>query len=291
MKLELSIHNWKSYVLLMRLDKPVGIYLLLWPTLWALFLAAQGLPAWPIGLVFVAGVVLMRSAGCIINDYADRHVDGSVERTKNRPLVSGMATEKEALQLFGVLVLVAFLLVLTLNWATILLSAPALFLAASYPFMKRFTYLPQVVLGAAFGWAIPMAITAVLGEVPLWGWLLFFANLFWTVAYDTMYAMVDRNDDIHIGVKSSAILFGQQDRAIIGLLQIATILLLVWVGEILDLSIVYFLSIATMSALFIYQQKLIFARERLACFRAFLNNHYAGLAVTMGIAGHFLIAM
>ena len=289
MKLELNWHNRAGYALLMRLDKPVGIYLLLWPTLWALLLASQGLPSLHVGIVFILGVITMRSAGCIINDYADRNFDGDVERTKHRPLVSGQVTPTEALQLFSLLIVIAFLLVITMSWFTVLLSIPALLLASSYPFMKRYTHLPQVVLGAAFGWAIPMAIGAVLGEVPLWGWLLFFANLFWTVAYDTMYAMVDRNDDIHIGVKSTAILFGQQDRVIIALLQITTILLLAYVASILFLGPIVYGSIIAMAGFFIYQQVLIFHRDRDACFKAFLNNHYAGLVFTLGIGAHYLL--
>lgn len=289
MKLELNWHNRAGYASLMRLDKPVGIYLLLWPTLWALLLASQGLPSLHVGIVFILGVIIMRSAGCIINDYADRNFDGDVERTKHRPLVSGQVTPTEALQLFSLLIVIAFLLVITMSWFTVLLSIPALLLASSYPFMKRYTHLPQVVLGAAFGWAIPMAIGAVLGEVPLWGWLLFFANLFWTVAYDTMYAMVDRNDDIHIGVKSTAILFGQQDRVIIALLQITTILLLAYVASILFLGPIVYGSIIAMAGLFIYQQVLIFHRDRDACFKAFLNNHYAGLVFTLGIGAHYLL--
>ena len=289
MKLELNWHNREGYALLMRLDKPVGIYLLLWPTLWALLLASQGLPSLHVGIVFILGVIIMRSAGCIINDYADRNFDGDVERTKHRPLVSGQVTPTEALQLFSLLIVIAFLLVITMSWFTVLLSIPALLLASSYPFMKRYTHLPQVVLGAAFGWAIPMAIGAVLGEVPLWGWLLFFANLFWTVAYDTMYAMVDRNDDIHIGVKSTAILFGQQDRVIIALLQITTILLLAYVASILFLGPIVYGSIIAMAGFFIYQQVLIFHRDRDACFKAFLNNHYAGLVFTLGIGAHYLL--
>ncbi len=289
MKFELSRHNLKGYALLMRLDRPIGIYLLLWPTLWALFLAADGLPSIHLCLVFVAGVTIMRSAGCVINDYADRHFDGDVERTKARPIVAGIVKPTEALQLFAALIAVAFCLVVSLNSFTIMMSFPALALASSYPFMKRYTHLPQVVLGAAYGWSIPMAIGAVLGEVPMWGWLLFLGNLCWTVAYDTMYAMVDRNDDIHIGVKSTAILFGQQDRAIIALLQIATILLIVWVCHILAMGPFVYGAIAVMAGFFVYQQKLIFNRDRDACFKAFLNNHYAGLALTLGIGVHYLL--
>lgn len=274
---------------LTRADKPVGIYLLLWPTLWALFLAAQGIPNWTILLVFVAGVALMRSAGCVINDYADRGVDGCVERTAQRPLVTGAVSEKQALGLFAVLVLLSFLLVLTLNWQTILLSAVALILAACYPFMKRYTHLPQVVLGAAFGWAIPMACMAVTERVPGWGWALFAANMLWTVAYDTQYAMVDRDDDAKIGVKSTALLFGQYDRLVIGLLQVSTLLVLAAIGHYLGLHWPYFIALLVVTGLFVYQQKLIWRRTRQECFKAFLNNNYVGLAIVLGIMGHFAL--
>ena len=227
----MTTYNLNAYVRLMRLDKPVGIYLLLWPTLWALLIASQGLPAWDITLIFVAGVVVMRSAGCVINDYADRKVDGSVKRTAQRPLATGEVTAKQALQLFGALVAIAFILVLFLNWQTIALSVAALVLASSYPFMKRYTHLPQVVLGAAFGWAIPMAFMAVLETIPDYGWWLFVANLTWTVAYDTMYAMVDRDDDLQIGVKSTAILFGKNDVRIVMGLQVVTLAILIGVGQ------------------------------------------------------------
>ncbi|MFQ3198251.1 MAG: 4-hydroxybenzoate polyprenyltransferase [Paraglaciecola sp.] len=274
---------------LTRADKPVGIYLLLWPTLWALFLAAQGLPDILILLVFVSGVVLMRSAGCVINDYADRAIDGSVERTAQRPLVTRTVSEKQALGLFAVLVLLAFLLVLTLNWQTILLSSVALILASCYPFMKRYTHLPQVVLGAAFGWAIPMACMAVTEQVAGWGWALFAANILWTVAYDTQYAMVDRDDDIKIGVKSTALLFGQYDRLIIALLQLGMVLVLAVIGYYLGLHWPYFSALVVVAGLFVYQQKLIWRRTRQGCFKAFLNNNYVGLAIVLGIIGHFAL--
>ncbi|RDV23980.1 4-hydroxybenzoate octaprenyltransferase [Alteromonas aestuariivivens] len=283
MEIRLSLNNLQGYARLMRLDKPVGIYLLLWPTLWALILAAGGLPGAHITAVFVAGVVLMRSAGCIINDYADRKVDGAVERTRNRPLVTGQVTEAEALQLFALLVLLAFMLVLTLNWQTIALSVPALLLAASYPFMKRYTYLPQVVLGAAFGWAIPMAFAAVLGYVPMWGWLVFFANLAWTVAYDSLYAMVDRDDDLKVGIKSSAILFGRQDLLIIGLLQLTTLVLLLAVARIIGAGWPVYLALGICAGLFVHQQFRARNRSRNQCFQAFLENHYIGLVMTLGL--------
>lgn len=273
----------------MRADRPIGTYLLLWPTLWGVFLAADGMPDMSVLMVFVAGVFLMRSAGCVINDYADRHVDGAVKRTAQRPIVAGEVSEKEALLLFSGLILVSFLLVLTLNWQTILLSVGALFLAATYPFMKRYTHLPQVVLGAAFSWSIPMAFMAILEHIPIWAWGLYLANVVWTVAYDTEYAMVDRDDDLKIGVKSTAVLFGQFDRVIIGLLQLITLILLVSLAIYLHMHWVFYGSVAVMAGLFVYQQVLIYNRQREACFQAFLNNHYAGMAVTAGIAGHLML--
>lgn len=276
--------KWHSYLLLMRLDKPIGILLLLWPTLWALWIAADGLPAWSVLLVFLAGVVLMRSAGCIINDYADREVDRHVERTVNRPITSGVIAPQEALRLFAVLVLVAFLLVLTMNGLTIQLSFVAVGLASLYPFMKRYTHLPQLFLGAAFGWAVPMAFAAVTGEVPLAAWLLFFATLCWAVVYDTMYAMVDREDDLKVGVRSTAILFGQRDRQIIGLFQLVMLLLLVQAGSAFELGAPYFTGLAVASGLGVYHQWLIRRREREACFQAFLHNHWLGMVVFLGIA-------
>ena len=283
MTLALSFSNWPAYVRLMRLDKPIGIYLLLWPTIWALVMAADGIPPFGIAFIFIAGVVLMRSAGCIINDYADRKVDGSVKRTAQRPLVSGEVTEKEALQLFALLVLISFGLVLLLNWQTIALSVVALLLAACYPFMKRYTHMPQAVLGAAFGWGIPMAFAAIKGYVPLEGWLLFFANLAWTIAYDTYYAMVDRDDDLKVGIKSSAILFGRYDRVIIGLLQALTLLLLTWIAVHLQYGWPVYLAIVACALLFVVQAYETRERERMACFKAFLDNHYVGLVFAVGL--------
>jgi 4-hydroxybenzoate polyprenyltransferase len=279
----------RGFWLLMRADKPVGSYLLLWPTLWALMIAAQGLPPWWITAIFVAGVFVMRSAGCVINDYADRKVDGKVARTNARPLVSGVVSEKQALGLFATLVGVAFLLVLALNWQTIVLSIGALGLAAVYPFMKRYTHLPQVVLGAAFAWAVPMAFMAVNEAVPGIAWWLFSINVLWTVAYDTEYAMVDRNDDLQIGVKSTAILFGQYDRLIVGLLQLSVVLMLLALGQYLHFTLPFYLGVLVAVALFVYQQRLIYERDRQACFTAFLNNNYVGMAIAIGIAGHYFI--
>ncbi|WP_240494317.1 4-hydroxybenzoate octaprenyltransferase [Pantoea sp. 1.19] len=269
---------------LMRIDKPIGTLLLLWPTYWALWLAADGVPPLQPLLIFTLGVFVMRAAGCVINDYADRKVDGHVKRTRLRPLPSGAISRREAKMLFAALVLVAFGLVLTLNGLTIALSFVGLALAWSYPFMKRYTHLPQVVLGAAFGWAIPMGWAAVSGALPLSCWLLFLANICWTVAYDTQYAMVDRDDDLKIGVKSTAILFGRYDKAIIGLLQLATLLLLVAVGRIHQLGGVFYAGLLLAGGLFIYQQWLIAGRDRDACFRAFMNNNAAGLILFAGVA-------
>lgn len=283
MKHSFTKDKWLAYAQLMRLDKPIGTLLLLWPTLWALLSAQNGIPAWDILLIFVLGVVLMRSAGCVINDYADRHIDGSVKRTATRPLATGRVTEKEAKILFIVLISIAFFLVLNLNTYTIVLSFIAAGLAIIYPFMKRYTHLPQFVLGMAFGWSIPMAFGAIQQALPVECWLLFFANLAWTVAYDTQYAMVDRDDDLRIGVKSTAILFAQFDNKIIALLQFITLILLVIFGNIRQFSMIYYITLALTAFLFIYQCKLTRQRERDACFKAFLNNHYVGMGVFIAI--------
>lgn len=275
--------KWQAYSRLMRIDKPIGTLLLLWPTLWALWLANRAMPPLPVLIVFVAGVFVMRAAGCVINDYADRKVDGYVERTKLRPLASGAVTAKEAKMLFVVLGLIAFGLVLSMNLMTIMLSVVGLALAWVYPFMKRYTHLPQVVLGAAFGWAIPMAWAAVSESLPLVCWLVFLANICWTVAYDTQYAMVDREDDLKIGVKSTAILFGQYDKLIIGLLQLATLGLMALVGTRLHLNGAFYWTLLLAGGLFVYQQKLIAKRARQACFQAFLNNNYVGLVLFLGV--------
>ena len=277
-----------AYHRLMRTDKPIGALLLLWPTLWALWVATPGVPPLGIMVVFIAGVWLMRAAGCVVNDYADRKFDGHVKRTANRPLPSGAVSEKEARNLFVVLVLLAFVLVLTLNLMTILLSVAALALAWTYPFMKRYTHLPQVVLGAAFGWSIPMAFAAVSESVPLSCWLMFFANILWAVAYDTLYAMVDRDDDVKIGIKSTAILFGRHDKLIVGILQVLVLVLMAAVGWLNGLGWPFYVSIAVAGALFVWQQKMIVHRDRDACFRAFLNNNYVGLALFVGLAVSYL---
>lgn len=288
MEWSLTQNKLLAYHRLMRTDKPIGALLLLWPTLWALWVATPGLPPLWILAVFVAGVWLMRAAGCVVNDYADRKFDGHVKRTANRPLPSGDVTEKEARTLFVVLVLLSFLLVLTLNTMTILLSVAALALAWVYPFMKRYTHLPQVVLGAAFGWSIPMAFAAVSESVPLSCWLMFLANILWAVAYDTQYAMVDRDDDLKIGIKSTAILFGRQDKLIIGILQVAVLALMMAIGYLNQLNGAFYGAVAAAGVLFIYQQKLIANREREACFKAFLNNNYVGLVLFVGLAISYL---
>ncbi len=279
----MSRNKITAYVQLMRLDKPVGIYLLLWPTLWALLLASEGWPPLGITLIFVAGVVVMRSAGCVINDYADRHFDGAVKRTAQRPLATGALSPREALWCFAVLIAVAFVLVLLLNWQTLLLSVGALVLAASYPFMKRYTYLPQVVLGAAFGWSIPMAFCALTTTVPATAWWLFFANLAWTVAYDTYYAMVDRDDDVHIGVKSTAVLFGRYDLLMIALLQVLFLVLFLVVFMQLGLGWPVLTALGGAAGLFVHQAYIARHRSRDACFQAFILNHWVGALITLGL--------
>ena len=272
----------QAFLELMRVDKPIGTLLLLWPTLWALWIAAQGFPDIDVLIVFCLGVFFMRSAGCVINDFADRKVDGFVNRTKNRPLPSGRATSKEAVYLFLFLSLCSFLLVLTQNNLTIQLSVIGLFLAFVYPFMKRFTHLPQFVLGIAFSWSIPMAYAAQANILSSSVWLLFIANITWTIAYDTMYGMVDKEDDLKIGIKSTAILFGQYDKLIIALLQILTLILLVIVGLIEHLNWLYYGALAVAGLLFLQQQKSIKSRDEKACFKAFLDNNYVGLVIFIG---------
>ncbi|MES2820168.1 MAG: 4-hydroxybenzoate octaprenyltransferase [Pseudomonadota bacterium] len=272
-----------DFIALTRLDRPIGIYLLLWPTLWALWVAAKGMPSWQNLAIFVLGVTLMRSAGCVINDYADRHVDGRVARTRSRPLATGRVTPREALILFAVLVTLSFVLVLFTNAATVWLSFGALALAACYPFMKRYTFYPQVVLGAAFSWGMPMAFTAETGGVPPEAWLLYFANLLWTVAYDTYYAMTDREDDLKIGVKSTAILFGEADRAIIATLQGLAVLCLLLAGARFKLGLYFHLSLLVAVGCFAWQFWSTRSRDPQACLKAFLHNHWVGLAIFIGL--------
>ena len=273
----------RAYALLVRFHRPIGSLLLLWPALWALWLAAQGQPPWRVVLIFIAGVFLMRSAGCAINDFADRNLDGQVLRTRERPLATGLVSPREALGVFFALGLAAFLLVLLLDWKTIALSVVALGLAVLYPFMKRVTHWPQVFLGAAFGWAVPMAYTAVAGQVPLQGWLVFAAALIWALIYDTQYAMVDREDDLKAGIKSTAILFGRYDRLLIGLLQLVFLGLMAYIGLTAGRGAWYFGGLAVAAGLSAYQQYLMRDRELAACFRAFLNNNYLGLALFLGL--------
>ncbi|MDK1289245.1 4-hydroxybenzoate octaprenyltransferase [Pseudoalteromonas umbrosa] len=279
----LQYANVAQYKQLMRTDKPIGTFLLLWPTMWSLWIASEGMPSFLHIIVFGLGTFMMRSAGCVINDYADRKVDGSVKRTAMRPLARGTVSEKEALTLFFLLILLSFLLVLTLNWQTIALSVGGVILAALYPFMKRYTHLPQVVLGAAFSWGIPMSFMAATGEVPLVAWLLFVANVLWTVAYDTMYAMVDRDDDIKIGVKSTAILFGKWDRHIIALLNICFLICMLIVGVYFMLGTWYWVAFTIATLMLVYLQHEIVERNREACFKAFLNNNYVGLTLFIGV--------
>ncbi len=276
------------YAQLTRFNKPIGTLLLLWPTLWGLWIAGNGTPSPLVFVVFTLGVVLMRSAGCVINDYADRKVDKHVARTQDRPITSGKVSSKEALVLFAALTLIAFALVLTMNSLTIRLSFAAIFLAALYPFMKRYTHLPQVFLGAAFGWAIPMSFAAETGNVPVAAWLLFFATLTWTMAYDTMYAMVDREDDLKIGIKSTAILFGRYDKILIGLFQLLTLGLLIQAGLSFELGGFYYAGLSVATMLGIYHQWMIRNRETMLCFKAFLHNNWLGMAVFVGIAADYL---
>ncbi len=277
------------YAKLVRLDKPIGIFLLLWPTLWALFIAADGIPDLKILIVFIVGVLLMRSAGCAINDYADRDIDPFVARTQQRPVANGQVQPKEALLVSGVLALIAFVLALVfLNTLTILFAIGAALLAASYPFMKRLHFLPQIHLGIAFAFSIPMAFTAITNDYPTpIAWLLFTAAVIWTTAYDTLYAMADREEDIKIGVKSTAILFGPMDKVAIGMLQILVLICLVLVGINTDMSWMYYIGLAAASLFFIYQQVLIKHRFPDRCFYAFLNNQYFGMVVFIGIFAHY----
>ena len=278
-----------DFIQLTRMDKPIGIYLLLWPTLWALWVAAKGVPSLGNLLIFVLGVVLTRAAGCVINDFADRKVDGHVKRTEQRPMASGKISSKEALVFFALLMGVSFLLVLCTNAPTIWLSFGALALAATYPFMKRYTYYPQVVLGAAFSWGIPMAFTAETGSLPAAAWLLYIANLLWTVAYDTYYAMTDRDDDLKIGVKSTAILFGDADRVIILGLQGLSLGCLLLAGAQFDLGGWFHLGLLVAAGCYLWEFWYTRNREPQRCFQAFLHNHWAGLAIFVGIVLNYAL--
>ena len=279
----LSLERLYQYYLLMRMDRPIGTFLLLWPTLWAIWIASDGQPSARIVVIFSLGVFIMRAAGCVINDFADRHIDKHIERTKNRPITSGKVSSKEALLLFAVCILLAFVLVLFLNPLTIALSFVALLLAAVYPFMKRFTHYPQIVLGMAFSWAIPMSFSAQLNSVPVVAWILYLVTILWIVAYDTMYAMADREDDLKIGVKSTAIIFADKDRLIIALIQMAFLCGMILVAWLVKGGIYFYLGIMLAAFFSLYQQYLLREREKNACFQAFLNNNWLGMSIFIGI--------
>lgn len=279
----LTLNSVSHYISLMRLNKPIGILLLLWPTLWALWLASGGKPDSRILIIFILGVILMRSAGCIMNDIADRHIDGFVQRTRARPLATKAISVKQALILAAALACMAFLLVLQCNALTIALSFVGAGLAVLYPFLKRVTHLPQVGLGVAFAWGVPMAFAAEVGNVDGATWLLFLTAMVWPVIYDTMYAMADREDDVKIGVKSTAILFGNNDIVLLGLLQMIFIMLLMLTGYIFHLHALYYVSLLFVAGLFCYQQWLIKNRQAANCFKAFLNNNWVGTIIFAGI--------
>ena len=278
-----------EYARLMRLHRPIGAFLLLWPTLWALWIAAEGPPPPAILIVFVLGVWVMRAAGCVINDYADRDLDPQVERTRDRPLAIGTVQPREALLLFALLMLVALGLVLTLNRATVALAAAAAVLAIVYPFLKRVTHLPQIWLGVAFGWGIPMGFAAVTGSVPPVGWALLLANVLWAVAYDTMYAMADRPDDLRAGSRSTAILFGSADRAMIGVFQVATLAVLAAIGWRLGLGPAWYAGLGAATCLGLHHQHLIRERDRRDCFRAFMGNNWLGGVIFLGLAAEYAL--
>lgn len=289
MKTDQFKQRFNLYEKLMRLDKPIGILLLLWPTLWALWISSHGRPDWVIVWVFLLGTVLMRSAGCVMNDIADRNFDPHVERTKHRPLAAGLVSTKEALLLAIGLALLAFLLVLQLNRLTIYLSFAALFLAASYPLTKRFLSIPQAYLGIAFGFGIPMAYAAQLNHLSPIAWWLLAANVLWAIAYDTEYAMVDRDDDIRIGIRSSALFFGRFDVAAIMLCYVGTLAILAYIGLRLGLKWPYFSGLVAAAGLAVYHFTLIRQRDRVKCFKAFLHNNWVGAAIFIGIAANYLV--
>jgi 4-hydroxybenzoate polyprenyltransferase len=283
------IDRLNVYEKLMRLDKPIGILLLLWPTLWGLWLSTAGQPNWVIVWIFVMGTVLMRSAGCVINDYIDRDIDPHVARTENRPLAAGLVSKEEALALATTLALMAFLMILPLNRLTLMLSVVALLLAVTYPFTKRFFALPQAYLGIAFGFGIPMAYAAQIGQVPAIAWMLLVANIFWAIAYDTQYAMVDREDDLKVGIKTSALTFGKYDVMAVMACYGGMLAILVWVGVRSHLHWPYFLGLAVAAGLMGYHYQLIKGRDRAQCFKAFLHNNWVGAAIFAGIALDFLL--
>ncbi len=284
----MNISRLKEYVYLMRWHKPIGILLLLWPTLWALWLAGAGKPAWNITLLFVAGVIIMRSAGCVINDFADRKIDKLVARTRERPLTAGKVSVREALVLFSCLLVCAFVIALQLNTLTIYLAFIGAMLAVTYPFMKRITHLPQVGLGFAFAWGVPMAFAALQNQLPYQLWIVFFAAVIWPIIYDTMYAMVDKADDVKIGVKSTAILFAEKDKVILAGLQLLFLTALVVVGFYFQLHQIFFISLLLVVILFGYQQWLIKDRVPAKCFQAFVNNHWVGMIIFLGLLLNYL---
>ena len=286
MKTALISNPWLR---LMRLDRPIGTYLLLWPTLWALWFAGAGRPDLGNLLIFTLGVVVMRAAGCVINDYADRHVDGAVERTKNRPIPAGEISPQSALGLFVGLMTMAMVLVLLTNGLTITLAIGGAAVAALYPFLKRVTHLPQLGLGVAWAWSTPMAFAAQTNSLPLALWVVFAAVVLWTIAFDTYYAMVDRNDDLLVGIKSTAILFGKYDLLIIALLQVAMLGLLTWAGLLFGRGLLFFAGLVVAAGYFINQHRISRGRDRDACFAAFLNNHRVGMIIFIGLAGDYLV--
>ncbi|NIM71526.1 MAG: 4-hydroxybenzoate octaprenyltransferase [Xanthomonadales bacterium] len=280
--------RWNVWWRLMRFDRPIGILLLLWPTLWALWIAGEGRPSPRNLVIFTLGVVVMRAAGCVMNDVADRDFDPHVERTRSRPLAAGELRVRDALALFGLLMLIALGLVLMTNALTIKLAFAGAVLAVSYPFFKRVTHLPQVVLGIAFGWGMVMAFAAERNAVPAIAWWLLAINTAWSVIYDTLYAMVDREEDQALGLRSTAILLGDHDLPVLRFLKLTMVLLLIWVGLKLALSWPWYLGVAAAGALFVWQQWLVRERGRDACFRAFLNNNWVGLVIFAGLVGHYL---
>ncbi len=277
------------YLQLTRLNRPIGILLLLWPTLWGVWIAGAGRPAWHIVLIFVLGTVLMRSAGCAFNDYADRDIDKHVKRTKERPVTSGRIAPREALWVAASLALAAFVLIMPLNNLTLLMSFPAVYLAVSYPYTKRFLAIPQAYLGIAFGFGIPMAFAAQLGNAPPVAWLLLAANVFWAIAYDTEYAVVDRDDDIHLGIHSSALFFGKYDVAAVMACYVVTLVLLAMAGPMIGAGELYFVGLIVAAGIAMYHYTLIKSREREKCFKAFLHNNWFGAVVFAGIAADYLV--
>ena len=287
-KIKLKYDKFKQYLLLIRLNRPIGIFLLLWPTLWGLWIASEGFPNTKILVVFLFGIFLMRSAGCILNDIIDKDFDKFVARTQNRPLASDKLSSIEAFIVAISLIFIAFLLVLTTNTLTVQLSFVAIILAGTYPFLKRHTYLPQFFLGLTFGWSIPMAFAATTNSIPKIAWLLLIANILWAVVYDTIYAMIDREDDLKIGIKSTAILFDDADRFIIGLIQSLVLIALIVIGQQASLNTIYYFSLIIGGCLFLYQLYLIRNRDQKKCMQAFLNNNWFGLVVFIGLFINYL---